>query len=259
MRIGGDGDDVDLAVVGVVPLGPMEPEQLAIRSDREQQAGRVEPRLGHPLGEVGRGHRALLGVAGEGSSVDGEQRVGVVRRTEVTDRHARRGLLRRQGYGGTPPHHPELTGPDEPEPSRERVRRGMVAVGPRGQLAGLGRGQRGQPAAEPLSAGVRRDGQVDRVPVPERESVVLDPGRRVRQPVVLEPQVHRLVDRVVPVGGQAGASYLADDVERVRDGHPATLIVRRRRRPTGCGSSAGSSCRPWSAARSGSRRCGRCR
>ena len=43
-----------------------------------QQPGRVEPRLGHPLGEVGGVHRALLGVVGERRRVDAQDLVGVV-------------------------------------------------------------------------------------------------------------------------------------------------------------------------------------
>ena len=48
----------------------------------QEEAGRVEPRLGDPLVEVGAGHRALLGVVGEGVGVDRQERVLVAAHPE---------------------------------------------------------------------------------------------------------------------------------------------------------------------------------
>ncbi len=71
-----DPDDVDLAEAAECCLVQWKPSSRS-SSRRDEQPGRVEPRLGHPLRQVGGVHRALLGVVGEGQRVDPDQLLGV--------------------------------------------------------------------------------------------------------------------------------------------------------------------------------------
>src|SRR5581483_9256362 len=66
---GVDGDHVDLPETVGVDLRPAEPGELAVAFGQEE-AGRVEPRLGLPLGQVGPGPPALFDVTLEGPVVD---------------------------------------------------------------------------------------------------------------------------------------------------------------------------------------------
>ena len=75
-----------------VDLGPVEGGDLAggvVRLD-EDEAGRVEPRLGHPLLQVGQGQPALLRVVGEGRGVGRQPGLLVAPRLEGAGGEARR-------------------------------------------------------------------------------------------------------------------------------------------------------------------------
>ena len=75
-------DDVDLADLATLldrwvhlgPVGGGEPVRV-VALDDEDQPGRVEPRLRHPLLEVGAPQRALLRVVRERGGVEGQPRV----------------------------------------------------------------------------------------------------------------------------------------------------------------------------------------
>jgi hypothetical protein len=89
-------DDVDLAVrrlLVAVHLRPVEAQERRLRAlvlrDGEEQARRVEPRLGNALTEVLRGQVSLLGVVRERRRVDLQER-RLVGRPEGADPHAGR-------------------------------------------------------------------------------------------------------------------------------------------------------------------------
>ena len=95
-----DGDDVDLAQVGfdvAVRLRPAEADEPAVLLV-EEEAGRVEPRLGHPRLEVLERPAALLGVPVEGAVVDLEPGVLVLPDDERP--HVERPTARRPAAAG---------------------------------------------------------------------------------------------------------------------------------------------------------------
>jgi hypothetical protein len=55
---------------------------------REEEAGRVEPRLGHPYPQVVQGPAALVGVLREGACVERDPRLLVAAGPELTESDA---------------------------------------------------------------------------------------------------------------------------------------------------------------------------
>jgi hypothetical protein len=192
-----DGDDVDLAEVGGVLLGPVEGEQ-PVAGVRDEQALRVEPGLGHPLGEVGGIHRTLLGVMGERRRVHPDHLVGVG--VAVTaDRHT---LDRGDVYGTRlARHHPEGPGGREAEAARECCRRGMIGVRP-GRHVGRRspQGRLGQGPTGPPTPALGGHGHVEVVAAEQREAVVREPDSVPLEPAMSQRQAPGLVDRCRAVG-----------------------------------------------------------
>ena len=196
-------------------LGPVEAEH-PVALGGHQQAGRVEPRLGHPLGQPGRVERALLGVAGERLGVDAQQLRLVL------------GL----GSSRTCSASSAVSSGSGSVTSRRITHSSRVAVKPclsaRARAAGWSpwdhalrapaSGGRRERRTLTAAAGLRRHRQVERLVVEQREPAVGDPEPRPGQPVVLEQQRRLLVERVVPVGGQGGRSYVGQ--QRLAVGGP---------------------------------------
>ena len=91
LRVGPDADDVHLAELLLgVHLRPVEADQLAVALG-EEEALRVEPRLGLAVVQVALGERALLGVVGEGGGVHREPGRVVLAGHEGADGDARPG------------------------------------------------------------------------------------------------------------------------------------------------------------------------
>ena len=199
---GRDPDDVDLAQPGVVLLGPVEAEHpCPVLGD--QQAGGVEPRLGHPAGQVVRIHRALLGVVRERGRVD-RHHVGGVGVAVGPDRDTRRWLERGERQGGVATHHPQVAHALPAVAGGQPRRGGVVAVGPRRQRAVVRRPLQevGRDALPPV-VGMHREGEV--AVVQQGEPVAVDGDRRG---AVDERHQRGLVEGRGPVRCRAGPGDL---------------------------------------------------
>ena len=201
---GRDADDVHLTEAVAVLLGPVEAQHPG-RVLGDEQPGRVEPRLGHPAGEVVLVHCALLGVVGEGRGVDGHDRGRVVL-SIGPDRDAGRGRQRRERLRGVAAHDPEVA------LALPSVRRGeprcgrVVAVGPgRPRVVVRRLQQEGRRDPPPAVIGVDREAQVAAVEQREAAAVDGDRGGPVGQ-----RHLRRLVEGRRAVGGLARVGNPAD-------------------------------------------------
>ena len=233
LRVGVDTDDVHLAEVVGVPLGPVEGQQTALGAvggvDGQDQAGGVEPVLGHPLGEVLGVHRTLLGVRGEGGGVDPQHRLGVGVGVGAQP-HARGRLEAGQRHRRTPAHHPQLAITLEAGAFGQTAGGGVVGVRPGLELdlrADLAHQPLEQLAAQAVAAGLGGHDQRDLSVDEHRDALALDP----RPEPVGVAQRHQggLVERRGAVGGlrEGGDPFdLAGVVEGVHSPEPSQRPAR---------------------------------
>ena len=160
----------------------------------------VEPRLGHPLGQVGGVHRPLLGVVREGQRVDADQVLGVGVAVGP-QRHA-------VGHDVRPGTAPSATVASPRARAPARTRRLAASL----RAAGWSRVRPG--ARGPSGPGRRAPSSSSDVPRPCPRESGCTTRLRVRSVTVANPNSSVHVSYVVPIG--------------VAEGEPGGLVERRR-------------------------------